>query len=42
LNARVAVTLSTLDGENLFDGIGHHAGLEVFEHAKLLDLVASS
>jgi hypothetical protein len=42
LNARVAVTLSTLDGEILFEGIGHHAGLEVFEHAKLLDLVASS
>ncbi len=42
LNARVDVALSTLDGETLFEGVGHHAGLEVFEHAKLLELVASS
>jgi hypothetical protein len=42
LNARVDVALSSLDGETLFEGVGRHAGLEVFEPAKLLDLVASS
>lgn len=39
LQSRVQAELSTLEGEILFSGTGFHAGLEVFEHEKLFQLI---
>jgi hypothetical protein len=42
LNASIRVRLTNLGGGTIFEGLGRHAGLEVFSPEHLLAIVAPS